>query len=59
MKLKYQDYQIIKHALQERLKREGISEKDERQERKLLRKVENKVELLKQEYGLSEERLLD
>ncbi|MEY8748962.1 hypothetical protein [Alkalicoccobacillus gibsonii] len=52
MKLKYGDYQIIKHGLQERLKREGISEKDERQETKLLNKVEAKIEQLKEEWGI-------
>ena len=52
MKLKYGDYQIIKHGIQERLNREGITEKDERQETKLLNKVEAKIEQLREEWEI-------
>ena len=53
MKLKYKHLQIIKHALQHYIQRNNAEEKDIVVERNLLEKVEIEVEILKEEYGIN------
>lgn len=49
----YKDVQIIKHALQHYIKRDGASEKDIRQEKKVLDKAKEEVEWMKERYDIN------
>ena len=52
--MKYRDLQIIKHALQYYVKRPNATEKDIAQENRLLDKITNEVEEMKERYGIGE-----
>lgn len=49
---KYTEVQIIKHALQHYIKREGAEEKDIKREKELLDEYTRKAELLKERYRI-------
>jgi hypothetical protein len=49
---KYKDLQIIKHALQHYVERENATKKDVETEQRLLEKVTNEVDELKEKYGI-------
>gem|GEM_PF-1749756 len=50
----YKDVQIIKHALQHYIKRDGASDKDIRQEKKVLVQTKEEVEWMKERYGIND-----
>ncbi len=50
----YKKLQIIKHALQHYIKRPGATEKDILVEKRILEKVTNQVEYLKEKYGIKQ-----
>ena len=50
----YKDVQIIKHALQHYIKRDGASDKDIRQEKKVLDQTKEEVEWMKERYGIND-----
>lgn len=49
----YMETQIIKHALQNYIKREGATEKELIQERTVLKKISEEAERLKTRYRIS------
>ncbi|MBT2718287.1 hypothetical protein [Bacillus sp. ISL-57] len=49
----YKRLQIIKHALQKYLERPDATSKEIEEEKRLLKKVTDKVEELKQEYSIN------
>ena len=49
---RYKELQIIKHALQHYIQREGATQKDLEAEKRLLTKIEGAVDDLKEKYGL-------
>ncbi|MEY9975757.1 DNA strand exchange inhibitor protein [Lysinibacillus sp. RC79] len=49
-KLSYKNLQTIKHALQQYLKREGITENDKKSEQALLAKIKDEIELMRERY---------
>lgn len=49
---KYKDLQIIKHALQSYVQRGNAPDKDLDEEKRLLEKVANEVNELKEKYGI-------
>lgn len=49
-KLSYKNLQTIKHALQEYLKRDGITENDLKSELALLSKINGEIELMRDRY---------
>ena len=51
-KLKYKELQIIKHSLQHYIQRPGASDKDIESEKRLLSKITNEVEGMKEMYGI-------
>lgn len=48
----YKKLQIFKHALQHYIKREGATEKDINQEKKLLDEVTEEVDNMRECYGI-------
>ena len=52
---KYIKAQIIKHALQHYIQRDGASEKDIKQEKRVLEEQKQYVKRLKRRYGIGEE----
>lgn len=52
LKIRYKHLQIIKHALQHYLKREGATQKDLQDEQVLLNKVESRINGIKERYGI-------
>ncbi|MED4701631.1 DNA strand exchange inhibitor protein [Lysinibacillus capsici] len=49
-KLSYKNLQTIKHALQEYLKRDGITENDMKSEQALLSKINDEIELMRERH---------
>ncbi|WP_235617162.1 DNA strand exchange inhibitor protein [Lysinibacillus mangiferihumi] len=49
-KLSYKNLKTLKHALQEYLKREGISENDKKSEQALLLKINDEIKLMRERY---------
>lgn len=50
--MKYKELQIIKHSLQHYIKRPGASEKDIAAEKRLLLKITNQVDEMKEKYRI-------
>lgn len=48
----YKSLQIIKHALQHYINRENASDKEIEEEKRVLKKVTEKVDDLKEKYGI-------
>lgn len=48
----YKEKQIIKHALQHYIKRDTATEKEIKEEKRLLEKYTGDVEELKEQYGI-------
>jgi hypothetical protein len=48
----YKKLQIIKHALQHYIKRPNATENDIMVEKRILQKVTNEVEFMKEKYGI-------
>ncbi|WP_411842134.1 hypothetical protein [Salinicoccus sp. HZC-1] len=51
----YKKKHIIKHALEMYVQRTGVSDKDLRQELKVLEEVKDDIEIMKDEYGIRSE----
>lgn len=49
-KLSYKNLQSIKHALQEYLKRDGITENDMKSEQALLSKINDEIKLMREKH---------
>ena len=49
-KLSYKNLKTIKHALQDYLKRDGITENDMKSEQALLSKINDEIELMRERY---------
>lgn len=49
-KLSYKNLQTIKHALQEYLKRDGITENDKTSEQALLLKISDEIKLMRERH---------
>lgn len=49
-KLSYKNLQTIKHALQQYLKRESITENDMKSEQALLSKINGEIELMRERH---------
>jgi len=49
-KLSYKNLQTIKHALQEYLKRDGITENDMKSEQALLSKINDEIKLMREKH---------
>ncbi|OCX63612.1 DNA strand exchange inhibitor protein [Lysinibacillus sp. AR18-8] len=49
-KLSYKNLQTIKHALQEYLKRDGITENDKTSEQALLLKINDEIKLMRERH---------
>lgn len=49
-KLSYKNLQTIKHALQEYLKRDSITENDMKSEQALLSKINGEIELMRERH---------
>ncbi|MGE6600134.1 DNA strand exchange inhibitor protein [Lysinibacillus fusiformis] len=49
-KLSYKNLKTIKHALQEYLKRDGISENDMKSEQALLSKINDEIQIMRERY---------
>ena len=54
--LKYKDAQIIKHALQEYVKRSDVKNKTDIEESVLLNSIEEEVNLFKMKNGIGQEK---
>ncbi len=50
--MKYKELQIIKHSLQHYIKRKNAPEKDIEGEKRLLEKITDEVERLKEKYRI-------
>lgn len=51
---RYTETQIIKHALQYYIKRQGASQEDIHREKTVLKKIEEEIEAPKERYGIPE-----
>ncbi|WP_176481826.1 hypothetical protein [Paucisalibacillus globulus] len=50
--MKYKELQIVKHSLQHYITRQGATPKDVEQEKRLLAKVTNEVDEMKNKYNI-------
>ncbi|WP_433912326.1 hypothetical protein [Staphylococcus sp. LKG3-3] len=50
----YKRQHIIKHALEMYVQRSNVSDKDLKQEMKVLEEVKNNISVMKDEYGIKE-----
>jgi len=55
----YTEQQIIKHALQYYITRDGASDKDIKQEKKLLKEISTYVEALKDRHDIKWKNILE